>query len=877
MKRFVKILAIIIVILILAIIIIPFAFKGQIIEVVKNEANKNLNAKVDFSDFGLSLFKSFPNFTLELEDLTVVGIDDFENDTLANIKSLEVSINFLSVIKGESYEVKSISIVQPFVQLLILDDGTANWDIAKGDGAEEEAVAEESEESSPFSLSLRKLRITNARFLYIDLETKTEMYAVGLNHTLSGDLTADHTTLNTNTSISDLTLLSEGVKYLNKANLDFKAGIDADLLNSKYSFRKNELKLNNLFLAFNGYLKMLEKDYELDIDFAASKSDFKNFLSLIPAIYAKDFEGIKTTGKLAFDGFVRGVYTENSLPSFNVNLKVDDASFKYPDLPGSVENINIDVNASNPGGDEDNTLIEIRKLHLEMAENPVDVVMIMKTPVSDPFIDGHVQGVVNLAKVKDVYPLEVDEELSGEFTANVFLKGNMSSIENEKYQDFKAIGSLLLQGMSYQSQDLPKGIEIKNAQLNFSPAYLHLVDFNSSIGESDLAAEGKITNYMAYIFNDEMIKGNFNTRSNYFNMNDLMPENEEEISAEESTDTLQMSVIKVPANIDFYLSSTFGKIIYDEMEMTDVVGAVRIRDEKVILNNLKMKLLDGSMTVNGLYTTANPEMPEVDFDLDIVDFNIQKSFKTFEVMGVLAPVAKHASGTFSTKMDYFAGLDQEMMPVLSTTTGKGNLTTSRLKLENVKALNKIASALKMNQLKDIDLDRVNLSFEFIDGKVYTKPFDIKYKNITGVVFGTTSFEKEIDYDMNLNIPRSEFGQQANDVLNGLVSQAQSKGVNVNLANEVSVDIKIEGTVSDPKVKTGLKEVTKSATEQLKSQLEDELEAKKKELEQKAQEELEKQKKKAEERLRKEQEKAKAEAEKLKKEAEERAKKRSRRT
>ena len=73
--------------------------------------------------------------------------------------------------------------------------------------------------------------------------------------------------------------------------------------------------------------------------------------------------------------------------------------------------------------------------------------------------------------------------------------------------------------------------------------------------------------------------------------------------------------------------------------------------------------------------------------------------------------------------------------------------------------------IKMDQYKNLELEKVNLSYEFIDGKVYTKPFDIKYKNITGVVFGTTSFEKEIDYDMNLKIPRSEFGQQSNNVLN----------------------------------------------------------------------------------------------------------------
>ncbi len=873
MRKVIKVLGILIVILLLAIIILPFAFKGQIIEKVKQEANNNLNAKVDFSDFGLSLFRSFPDFSLEINDLSIVGIDEFENDTLASIRSFYVSIDFLSVFEGENYEIRSVNIDNPYVNLISLENGKVNWDIAKTDKTEDITESEVSEESSSFRITLKKLMISNARIIYNDDALATHFYIDGMNHSLAGDLSADQTTLRTNTSIDDITVMTEGVKYLKNANIDFKADFDADLLNSKYTFSKNELRLNNLFLAFNGYIKLLDEDYEMNIDFSASKTEFKNFLSLIPAIYARDFEDIKTDGKLAFNGFVRGVYTENSLPAFDLSIAVDDANFKYPDLPGSVDNINIKAKASNNGGSPDNTMIEIERLHFEMSGNPVDIVMLIRTPVSDPYIDGHLQGEIDLAKIKDIYPLEAEEELNGEFTANVFLQGNMSAIENEQYSDFKAIGSLLLQNMSYKSPDFPKGIEIKNAQLNFSPAHIELIGFSSVIGESDLSADGKIENYMAYVFSDEMIKGTFTTRSKYFNLNDMMTEDEEDTSTDEtSEDTSTLSVIEVPSNINFYMSSSFDELIYDDMEMADVVGVVKIRDEKVILGDLNMKLLDGSMKVDGVYSTANADMPEVDFDLDFENFDIQQTFKTFEIMSTLAPIAKHATGKFNAKMNYHTALDEKMMPLLSTMSGKGNLSTSRLILSNVAVLNKIADALKMNMFKDLELENLNLTFEFKDGKVFVDPFDINYKNISGVVSGTTSFEKEIDYNMKLKIPRSEFGDQANNVLDGLLSQAKSKGVDVKLSDVVVVDVEIGGTVSDPQIKTGLKDLTGSATEQLKSQLQDEIDARKKELEVKAQEEIDKLQKEAEEKIRKEKENAAAEAERLKKEAEEKVKK-----
>lgn len=871
MKTFIKTLVIILAVLIIAAFVLPFAFKGKIIELVKQEANNNLNATVDFSHFNLSLFRSFPDFTLEIRDLTLVGVDEFQNDTLADISSFYVSIDFMSVIKGENYEVKSVSIDHPNLHIKILESGKANWDIVKYDDLPEEPETVEVEESSSYRVTLNKISIVDAKIIYQDESIATVLYINGLNHTLKGDLTADKTTLRTNTTTDDFTLLMDGIKYLDHAGIKLDADIDADLANSKYTLSKNELQLNNLFLVFDGYFKMLEESYEMDINFKASRSDFRNFLSLIPAIYAKDFEEIKTAGNLAFEGFVRGIYADETLPAFRLDISVDDAMFKYPDLPGSVENITINAKIANSGIDADNTEIDIKKLHFEISENPVDLVMQIKTPVSDPFIDGHLQAEIDMSKIKDVYPLVSGEELNGNFTANIYLKGNMSSIENEQYQDFKAIGSLLCQDFSYKSPELPYGIEIKNAQLNFSPAYLDLIDFSALIGQSDISASGKISNYMAYVFNDEMIEGNFNTTSNYFNFNDLMPEGEESEETASAEDTIPMSIIEVPSNIDFFLSSAFDKIIYDKMEMTDVAGAVIIRNKQVMLRDLNMKLLEGSMTVDGIYSTQDSDAPKVDFALDIKDFDIQKSFATFGTMGKLAPVAKHAYGKFSTKMIYNSLLDKEMMPVLSSMSGKGNLTTTKIKLKDVKALDKIADALKMNDLKNLELEKLNISFEFKDGKVEVKPYDIKYKNISGIVSGTTSFDKQIDYNMKLQIPRSEFGEQANKVLDGLISQAKEKGVEVKMTDIVNVDVTIGGTMDDPVVRTGVKDLTKSASEQLKSQLEDEIEAKKKELQEKANEELEKAKKEAEEKLKEEKEKAAAEAERLKKEAEEKAK------
>ncbi|MCD4789582.1 MAG: hypothetical protein K8R37_06230 [Bacteroidales bacterium] len=840
MKTFLKIIGILIIIIIALAFILPVIFKGKIFELAKEEINKSIQAKVDFTDLNLSLFKSFPNFTLSLKGLTAVGIDEFEKDTLANIQTIDITIGLFSVIGGDNYEIKRIRIIQPDILVKVLEDGKANYDIAVQTEEEKEPEVTTEAEESAFAITLKRLEITDANIIYADASQSMTLKIIGLNHILMGNLSEDFTTLRTNTTIDKLTFNYDGINYLNNARLKYKANIDADLKNEIYTIKKNELRLNELYLNFDGSVSMINDDINMVLTFNAPKTEFKHLLSLVPAIYAKDFENIETKGSLSLDGNVKGIYNENSLPSFNLNLTVDNAMFKYPDLPKAVTDINVQVKIANKGGDADNTIIDISKFQLKLGNNPVDISMLIKTPVSDPEIDGKIKGKLDLASVKDYYPLDKGEELSGTFLTDITLQGKMSSIENEQYEDFTAIGSMLVKGLKYKSGYVNEPIEISNAQLNFSPQYLDLVSFKSKIGKNDFNAKGKLENYMAYVFKDGKLKGELETTSKYFNVSALMPE-EEEIagSPEISSDSVSMSVIEVPANIEFYMDTKFDKLIYDNIEMETVSGQLEVKDKRVVLKNLRMNLLKGTMRVNGTYSTVIPENPAIDLNLDINQIDIQQAYNTFSIISEYAPIAKKTSGKFSIKMNLKSSLDKEMEPIYETMNGGGELSTSRITIKDVNTLNKIADALKYEKIKSMVINKILFQFKFVDGKILIEPFDIKYENIKANLGGWTGFDQSIDYVMNLNIPRKEFGSAANNVLNNLVNEANKQGADFSLGETVSLDVLIGGTLSNPEIKTGLKESGKNIVEDVIKQVEEEIKKKKEEITKQAREQAQK--------------------------------------
>lgn len=827
MKTLFKIFIVLAILLLVLMFILPMVFEDKIEDLARKEINSSVNAKIDFKDIDLSLFRNFPNFSLGINDLSVIGKGVFEGDTLAQVQNISVSLDLFSVFRGDHYELSKIVINRPKIQVRILNNGLSNYDISLPDGTKQEST---NGEISPFSLRLKSLSINNGSLVYIDEESQMEVFADGLQSKLSGDLTADATVLQTSTAIEKLTVNSEGVNYLTNSRLRYKANVEADMKNEMYTLGKNELLLNELLLNFNGSVSFIPEGMNLALTFDAPTNKFKSLLSLVPAVYAKDFEGIEARGDFSLNGNVKGVYKDKKLPSFKFIMTVNNGYFKYPDLPQAVDGINIEASVSNPGGTSDATLTDISRFNLNLGGNPMSASLKLKTPFSDPDINGQFKGEMDLATVKDFYPLPENEGLTGAFVFDVTLQGKLSSIEKEAYDKFIAMGTMLVKDLNYNSDSFNYPLGISLAQLNFSPQYLDLVTFNMKMGSSDFRASGKIENYLSYLFADGKLKGRMQTESGYFNLDELMgisEKNGEESPAEgEEGESAESGVIRIPKNLDFTLSSKFDRLVYDSLELKNVAGMAIIRNETLQLKNLKSNVIGGQMTLNGTYSTQGAGRPKVKFGFQLKGVDIPASYDYFALVRKYMPVAKKTKGKLSAGFTFNTTLDNTMMPVYESLNGKGQLSTTEITVDGLNTLVKIADALYMDELKKLKLNKVLLNFRFVNGKMITKPFDIKYKNMTAEVAGWTALDQSIDYVMAMDIPRSQLGSGANSLLDGLVKEAEKLGGDYELPETIKVGVTIGGTLSNPKIKTDLKQsgsdLVKKAKEEIIKEVSKEL-------------------------------------------------------
>ncbi len=832
-KKIFKYLSIFILVLLIALISAPFMFKGKLIEIAKEQINEQVNAKIEFGEFDLSIFSTFPNLLFEINNVKVSGVDKFEGKTLFKMDKLGAKVDIMSVF-GNNIKVIGILLDRPIINAIVLPDSSANWDIAKASTDTVATEIEENEapttdgESGSFKLSLKSFEINNADIAYNDMPGNMSATIEGLTFALSGDLGSETTELVISTLVKKLTFKQDGVKLVNKAELAYNAELDADLVNSKYTFKENIFRINALELAFDGFVQMMEnEDINLDIKFNTNKPSFKSLLSMVPAVYMTDFANVQTKGNLELKGFANGTYNENTLPAFDLTLKVGDAMFKYPDLPAAATNIAIDLNINNKDGVEDHTVINLKKFHVELADNPIDFRLLTKTPISDPYIDGNLKANIDFEKLKTVVPLD-SMSMTGTMTSNISFKGNLSTIEQERYEDFHAEGLLALNNFVFKSADFEQGLTISETELEFTPQYVALNKFATQIGKSDISADGRIDNLLSYYFKEETLKAEFNVNSNLLDANEFMSDEETATTetAETTTEqtatttetTQEAGVIEIPKNIDFKLNTNFKKVLYEDLVITDVNGSMSLKEGVASMDNLKMNMLDGSLNLSGNYSTKDITKPSASMVFGINDFDIRKTYDSFKVIQESAPIAKNCAGKFTMILNYESLLNDSMMPVMETVNGGGVFSSKQITIDNSDVFNKLAALLQNDKYKTLELNDLNIKFKIIDGNIEVEPFKTKSGKTEFEIGGKQGIDQTLDYKMNIKIPSSELGSSANEIAGKLSALAGANGLNVNMPEFIDINGLITGTVQKPKISLDLKQQGQNVVEDIKEQV-----------------------------------------------------------
>lgn len=607
-KRLFLIIMALVVLLIGALIAIPYFFKDELLAVLKDEINKNVLAKVDFADVDLSLIRSFPDFSLQIKDYVVEGIEEFEGIKLASGETAGLTLDLMSVIKGETpLKIKSIALASPEVNVYVLKNGKANYDIAvPSESTNQESIRDSS--TANFVAQLEQYQITDASILYDDKNTDTYLKIDKLDHEGSGRFTLDVYDLNTKTNIEAITVSQAGITYLNKAKATLDAIFNIDQKNAKYTLKDNNLKINALKLVADGFVQLIGDDIAMDLKVNTPQNEFKNLLSMIPNAYIQGYENVKANGKFTLDATIKGTYkfSPEQYPGFTINLGVDNADIQYPDLPLGISNINTDLKINSPGSNLDQMKIDVPRLNVKIGNNPFNAKFKLRTPISDPDVDATVNGVINLEELAQAFPMEGIEKMNGIITADMTTKAKMSQIDRKDYENVDMSGDLKVENVNYQSAGLPP-VLVKDMQMTFNPKNVTLSNFDAQLGKSDVQASGTIDNILAYFSPEKTMEGKLKVRSKYFDANEWMATTETTAPTPSTSETPPASSsaeTEIFDRFDFTVDAVVDKIVYENYELKNSVVKGNMTPNKLQLDQLGTVIGNSDIAASGVVNDA---------------------------------------------------------------------------------------------------------------------------------------------------------------------------------------------------------------------------------------------------------------------------------
>ena len=783
---------------------VPLFFGDRIAAAAKTQINNAVDARVAWRDIDLSLLRGFPHATLTVDGPSVAGVRAFEHDTLFAAQRLRLVIDLSSLIgSGKPIVVREISIDQPVARLRRLADGTANWNITKP------RATATSGPSRPISVTLKELRVDHGIVTLDDRQSNLSASVHGFDESLSGDFAKETFVLSSRTHADSVSATFAGIPYLHRVTLDLDATVDANTRTNHFAFAKDTLRLNKLVLAVGGSITAGTPDLDLDVSFAAPSTAFGEILSLVPAVYAHDFEKLQTSGTMALSGQVRGKYGPHAFPALAIRARVDNGAFRYPDLPLGTKDVSLELAADNPGGHVDSTTINLKRFHAVIGSRPIDATVLVRTPVSDPDATLRLSGSVDLADVARTVKLQNVSALTGVVAANVSTHARVSDVDAKRYDRVAASGTIAMSRITVRSSTIPHPIAVDTAALALTPQSARLTAFEAKIGNSDVRATGSLDNLIGFVLRDEDLRGQATVNSQHFDL--------DEWKAKDTT----TDVIAVPPHIDFALDASAAKVTYGPLTLSNVKGSLEVKNQRVTIKRLTTDMLRGKVAASGYYETLNPEKPLFDMSVGLTTLDIPATFASLAIVQRLAPIAKYAQGHLSGAISLAGPLGKDMSPVLTALAGKGEISTDSLILRGAPVMQKLSTSLSLSQLESPAIGGLHAAIDVADGKLHVKPFTVNAAGLSLTASGSNGIDQSLAYDLALAVPRTLLGPAATSAITKLASKAGQLGAQLPAGDVVQLQAKVTGTVTNPVVSTNfagmatsMKEAAQTAAKQI---------------------------------------------------------------
>ena len=793
----------------LAIFIVLRFYEDEIGTYAVQKLKTQVETKFEVGDVGLAFWKTFPNASVELNDVFVEERGD-KPDTLLHAQAIYLKFNLWDVFRG-SYRVDEVEITGGSLYLGIDAQGKNNWEVWKAS----------SSDTSNFEIELEEISLSDTRVVYNDISSNFKLDVLAIQASGNGNFSARNMDVEVTLDLFVENVSSDGDVYLEKQELAGGVAMHADLDRNAYTFEPGEITCGDFQVVVQGNMNA-NGNGSMEFIVDAQDQLIEDALDALPASIRKKTRGYKVTGDCTGRATISRE-KETDAVMVDVDLKVSDGTLRMKEEGVALEDIATNFHYVR-GGKKDK--IQVKTFQCALDGSHIEAsgsIVGFETPA----LDVKVSAELELKDLRDFLDLQQIEVCEGSIRAEAALNGTLRYVEADtsyNWRDILATGQARVEGGSLKMKNSNRLFNEMAADFTFDKQNVRIGQFAGKVNGSDFALTGTLHNVVAFLFEPQArVFLDADLKSEVIDFTQLV---EEETSTASESDY----ELLFPALLDFNLNCSINKFVFRKFEATGVKGMAVLDQGTLTVDPVTFGTASGKLSAQLVLAPISSTAYRMNCLANVQGIHIDNVFTEFENFGQTFIQDRHLKGVANASVQFRAVLTNTLELPSDKIESVIDLSIENGELNNLETLQEIADYLRNNKLVApfVDEDRFaekmrNVKFSKLENviqirnRMITIPLmDIRSTAMDISAKGTHTFDHAIDYAVGFNL-RDLLVRKQKD----LMEEDDGLGKSMYISMKGTVDNPIYA-VDRELAKEVRKEAMEAEKQNVKSLLKDEL-------------------------------------------------------
>ncbi|MEM6700792.1 MAG: hypothetical protein AAF599_20480, partial [Bacteroidota bacterium] len=335
--RFLLVIGIFLAVLLGGLAIVVGFFEDEVGQKVVQAINKSLTAELKIEEVDLTLFRSFPNASVNLRNTV---LEDTNGENLLRSENVAFRFKLLSLL-GSSIKVSSILVENGALHIRYDRRGDPNYDVF--------VEGEETKDSgeSDLAISLQEARLANIELLYEDEVTQQEAVVLVEDAVFSGEFASDQFSMSSQAAIQSKHIDMNEEQFLLDKSLRYDANILVNLEEGLYEMQKVIVGVEDNEFSIDGRITAAKNFTDFHLVAKNEEGDLGGVLQLLPDSYAAYLGDFTSRGQFYFDALIDGKLSKTENPTLDVKFGLDEARISSPKLDYPFKDVSFDATFTN--------------------------------------------------------------------------------------------------------------------------------------------------------------------------------------------------------------------------------------------------------------------------------------------------------------------------------------------------------------------------------------------------------------------------------------------------------------------------------------------------------------------------------------------------